>query len=178
MITRLLLLTMSVLTSIWGPRASAEIFQNSYISFELPVGWTCQLEQTEWVCVDKSEGKQNSAIMIFTAKERGSIDRFDLYEDHLSTPRPLLDTNGNPVGRSSRVIFVKSEEIGKRTWIHGRQFESELANYYTDYFAIVDEQIAILVTFAAHISVFERMFARFYPTMATIQPKQVKRGSP
>jgi hypothetical protein len=154
---------------------AAETFQSSYMSFELPPRWTCQLEQAEWVCEDGSEGPQKSAIIILTAKERGAIDRLDIYEDELSRPRPLRDTNGNPLGRSSRVIFVRSEAIGARTWIHGRQFESEVPNYYTEYFATVDDQIAILVTFSAHSSIFDRALQQFYPSMATIQPKPWKK---
>jgi hypothetical protein len=154
---------------------AAETFQNSYISFELPPGWGCELEQTEWVCTDRAESPQSSAIIILTAKERGTIDRLDLYEDELSRPRPLRDTNGNPTGRSSRVFFVRSEMISTRTWIHGRQFESEVPNYHTDYFATVDDQIAMLVTFSAHTSVFDRAFAQFYPSMASIQPKRLQK---
>jgi hypothetical protein len=158
-----------------GSGLVAETFQNSYISFELPPGWGCKIEQTEWVCSDRAESPQSSAIIILTAKDRGTIDRLDLYEDELSRPRPLRDTNGNPLGRSSRVFFVRPEIISTRTWIHGRQFESEVPNYYTDYFATVDDQIAILVTFSAHSSVFDRAFAQFYPSMATIQPKTLQK---
>lgn len=149
--------------------AHSETFRNSYISFELPSGWSCALEETEWVCSDETEGKQRTAIIILTAKERGDIDRFDLYEDHLSTSRPLMDSKGLPTGRSSTVEFVRRETIGGRLWIHGRQFESEVANFYTDYFATVDDRIAILVTFSAHRQFFQRAFDRFYPTMATIR---------
>ena len=165
----------ALFVSCAGSQLAAETFQNSYISFELPPRWGCKLEQTEWVCVDSAEGPQSSAIIILTAKERGTIDRLDLYEDELSRPRPLRDTNGNPLGRSSRVVFVRSEIIATRTWIHGRQFESELPNYYTEYFATVDDQIAILVTFSAHSSVFDRALAQFYPSMASIQPKALQK---
>jgi hypothetical protein len=158
-----------------GSKLAAETFQNSYISFELPPGWRCELEQVEWVCTDRAESPQSSAIIILTAKERGTIDRLDLYEDELSRPRPLRDTNGNPLGRSSRILFVRSEPISTRMWVHGRQFESEVPNYYTDYFATVDEQIAILVTFSAHTSVFDRAFAQFYPSMASIRPKTLQK---
>jgi hypothetical protein len=147
----------------------AEIFRNSYMSFELPANWECDLEVTEWVCGDKNYGDKRSAIIIMTAKVVGPTDRLDLYEDHLSTPRPLVDRDGNSLGRSSRVEFVKQERINDVDWIHGRQFESEVPNYYTDYFVGIQEGIAILVTFSAHESVFDSAYAQFFPSMSTIR---------
>lgn len=166
----LLVATMQLLCAFGSP-VSAEIFRNSYLSFELPSAWKCNLEGTEWVCEDTSEGDQKTAIIILTAKERGSEDRLDLYEDHLSATKPLMDSKGAPTGRSSTVEFVKRETIGDRTWVHGRQFESKVPNYYTDYFATVDDEIAILVTFSAYRQSFQTAFERFYPSMATIRPE-------
>jgi hypothetical protein len=161
----------TMLLFAFGSPVSAEIFRNSYLSFELPSAWKCNLEGTEWVCEDTSEGDQKTAIIILTAKERGSEDRLDLYEDHLSATKPLMDSKGAPTGRSSTVEFVKRETIGDRTWVHGRQFESEVPNYYTDYFATVDDKISILVTFSAYRQSFQTAFERFYPSMATIRPE-------
>ncbi len=64
-----------------GALATAEMFHNAHISFELPPGWACRLEQTQWVYVEDAERNQSSAIIILTAKERKDTDRFDLYED-------------------------------------------------------------------------------------------------
>jgi hypothetical protein len=154
-----------------GSPVSAETFRSSYLSFELPSAWKCNLEGTEWVCEDTSEGAEKTAIIILTAKERGSEDRLDLYEDHLSVTKPLVGGKGVPTGRSSTVEFVRRETIGDRTWVHGRQFESEVPNYYTDYFATVGDQIALLVTFSAYRQSFQTAFERFYPSMATIRPE-------
>ena len=114
--------------------------------------------------------QQKLPCPIRAAMQSTGIRLVALYEDHLSTPRPLTDRDGNPIGRSSRVEFVKSREIGGRTWIHSRHFESEVPGFYTDYFATGDQHIAILVTFSAHRSVFDKTFARFFPSMATIRP--------
>jgi hypothetical protein len=155
----------------FGPPVSADIFRSSYLSFELPPAWKCNLEGMEWVCEDASEGPQKTAIIILTAKERGNEDRLDLYEDHLSAAKPLMDSTGLPTGRSSTVQFVRRETIGDKTWVHSRQFESEVPNYYTDYFATVSDDIAILVTFSAYRLSFQVAFERFYPSMATIRPE-------
>jgi hypothetical protein len=155
----------------FGSPVSAEIFRSSYLSFELPPAWKCTLEGLAWVCEDTSEGDQKTAIIILTAKERGNEDRLDLYEDHLSAPKPLIDSRGLPTGRSSTIQFVRRETIGDKTWVHSRQFESEVPNYYTDYFATVGDDIAILVTFSAYRQTFQIAFERFYPSMATIRPE-------
>jgi len=156
----------------FGSPVSAEIFRSSYLSFELPPAWKCNLEGLEWVCEDTSEGSQKTAIIILTAKERGSEDRLDLYEDHLSAAKPLMDSRGLPTGRSSTVQFVRRETIGDKMWVHSRQFESEVPNYYTDYFATVGDDIAILVTFSAYRLSFQTAFERFYPSIATIRPEK------
>jgi hypothetical protein len=154
-----------------GAGARADVFHSSYLSFELPLGWKCNLEGVEWVCGDQTEGKQKTAFIIVTAKEQGSEDRLDLYEDQLSTTKPLMDAKGMPTGRSSTLEFVKRETIGDKVWVHGRQFESEAPNYYTDYFATVSDHIAILVTFSAYRQNFQAAFDRFYPSIATLRPK-------
>ncbi|VTZ26883.1 conserved exported hypothetical protein [Methylocella tundrae] len=155
-----------------GASVRAEVFHSSYLSFALPPGWKCNLEGAEWVCEDQAEGKQKTAIIILTAKEQGSEDRLDLYEDLLSTQKPLMDSEGMPMGRSSTLEFVRRETIGDKVWVHGRQFESEVPNYYTDYFATVSDHIAMLVTFSAYQENFQTAFERFYPSMATIRPKK------
>lgn len=163
---------LAMLTLAAGRAAHASTFQNSYVEFELPDEWTCGLEETEWVCSDEREGKRKAAIIILTAKFRGEEDRLDLYEDHLATTRPITDADGNPVGRSSRVEFVRREKIGERTWIHARHYESEVPSYFTDYLASTDDDVAVLVTFSSHRDFFDRAYDRFFPAIASIRPRK------
>ncbi|WP_049976046.1 hypothetical protein [Azospirillum sp. B506] len=150
-------------------------FVNSFIAFEAPSGWTCSLEGPEdvaaWVCVDAAQAGTRDAIIVLTAKHRGDGDRLDLYQDHLSTPRAVSDSEGRPTGRMSRVKFVREDIIADHSWVHGRHYESEVPGYVTDYFATVKNDIAIVVTFSAHQSVFDLYYARFYPSMATIEAR-------
>ena len=74
----------------------ADVFHSSYLSFELPPGWKCNLEVTEWVCEDQAEGKQKTAIIILTAKEQGSEDRIDIYKAKISKARPTMNIKGIP----------------------------------------------------------------------------------
>ena len=76
-----------------------------------------------------------------------------------------------PTGRSSTLELVNRETIDGKVWVHGRQFEFMVPNYYADYFATVSEHIAVLVTFSAYRENFQIAFERFYRSMATIRPE-------
>lgn len=159
-------------TMLWPATARTAAFENTYMTFDLPDGWTCQLEETEHICNDTAVSGPAPSIIIMAAKFKGEDDRLDRYEDHLSTPRPVMDRNGLPTGRSSRVIEVRTQDISGQSWVRARHFESELPEFYTDYLATVGERVAILVTFSAHRSVFQNALERFWPSMATIRPKR------
>ena len=61
-----------------------------------------------------------------------------------------------PMGRSSTPgQLVNRETIDGKVWVHGRQFEFMVPNYYADYFATVSEHIAVLVTFSAYRAGFK-----------------------
>ena len=168
---RLVLLAALAPAMIAAPAASRS-FQSSYVEFELPDEWACALEGTEWVCTDEREGRRSTAIVILTAKVPGVEDRLDRYQDHLATARPVRDAEGNHLGRSSRVEFVRRETMGERTWIYARHFESEVPNFFTDYLASADDDFAVLVTFSAHRDHFDRAYGRFYPSIASIRPRK------
>lgn len=150
----------------WAPSA-AKTFANAYISFDLPDAWGCALENTEWVCTETGRTVSPS-IIIMTAKEVGDEDSLDQYFDHLNKARWLNDKDGKPL-RRSKTVFVKREIIGGRSWVTSEQFKSEIANFYTRYYATVIGRVAILVTFSAHRSVSAEAFDRFGHTVDTLQ---------
>lgn len=129
----------------------AKLFKNSYVQFELPANWDCELEGTEWVCVNKFVKKNNEkkeAIIILTAKEKGPSDSLKLYEAHLKTPRNLVNARGKKY--KSDVKQVRTRKISLQDWMDGIHQGSEVQDYYTRYLATVKGQIAVLVTFSAH----------------------------
>lgn len=131
--------------------SSAKMFQNSYVSFQLPDNWGCELEGTEWVCVNKFAKKlkeKKDAVIILTAKEKGPSDSLDSYESHLKNARNLIDSKGKKY--KSDIKFVKRRKISLQTWVDGLQMGSEVPDYYTRYLATTKGQIAMLVTFTAH----------------------------
>ena len=53
------------------PAAFARKFTSQYCEFELPSGWDCALEGTEWVCQSSNKDRKKEAIIILAAKIRG-----------------------------------------------------------------------------------------------------------
>lgn len=161
--------------------ASAKIFQNSYVSFELPDNWACELEGTEWVCVNKFTKKFNEkkdAVIILTAKEKGPSDSLEAYETHLKTPRKLM--NSKAQNYESVLKQVKQRKISLQSWVDGLHLGSEVQNYYTRYLATTKGQIAILVTFTAHkdqYSKYANDFIRAIQSLKIIAADEILAGS-
>lgn len=150
MLLRPLLLSavLTVWMTLFSICAHATLFQNAYISFELPPNWKCNLDGTEWVCVSQYAKQAKEAIIILTAKELGPTDSLGAYTTHLNAPRSLLDKSGKMA--PSKVLHVKERLIGSHPWVDGMHLGSEIASYYTRYLATVKDRLAILVTFSAH----------------------------
>ncbi len=159
----------------------AKIFQNSYVSFELPDNWGCELEGTEWVCVNKFSKKFNEkkdAVIILTAKEKGPSDTLEAYETHLKTPRKLV--NSKAQNYVSELKQVKQRKIALQSWVDGLHLGSEVQNYYTRYLATTKGQIAILVTFTAHkeqYSKYANDFIRAIQSLKIIAADEILAGS-
>ena len=133
-----------------GGVAHAKLFQNAYVSFELPPNWNCKLEASEWICESDFAARTKEAIIILTAKEVGSSDSLTAYTTYLQTPRIIPGRGGMPM--KSQVVLVKQRMIANQMWIDGMQEGSEVSLYFTRYLATVRDSIAILVTFSAHKS--------------------------
>jgi hypothetical protein len=127
-------------------KPSPERFQSSFFEFDLPVGWVCKREGTEHVC---SHGAPPFAsILILTMKYRGENDTAAAYRQHLSNPKARNAKSGHQL--NSTVIEVRQQHLAGHSWIVARHLNSEIENYYTDYYASLTSHIAVLVTFSAH----------------------------
>lgn len=159
----------------------AKLFQNAYVSFQLPDNWGCELDGTEWVCVDKFSKKykeKKEAVIILTAKEKGPSDSLQVYESHLKTPRKLKNSQGKKY--SSQIKIVKQRKISNQLWVDGLHLGSEVQNYYTRYLATVKGQISMLVTFTAHkehYSKYSGDFIRAIQSLRVIASSQILSGS-
>ncbi len=146
----------------------AKIFRNAYIAFELPDGWNCSLEATEWVCRSQDAVSSKEAIIIFTAKEIGPTDNFAIYEQTMNTERTLTSKAGSPV-QSQVVQKAKQVKINDAAWVDGMQKGSEIPNYYTRYLATIKERIAILATFSAHRDFYAKYSNAFFKAITSLR---------
>lgn len=119
-----------------------------YTSFEHPPDWQCWREALETVCAPNDEQEERTAIIIATSIPLQDSDSLETFEDHLRTPRSMVDENGEAY--RSEVVSVERREINGQTWILGHQMGSEVRTYETLYFATIHRTVAILITFSLH----------------------------
>lgn len=128
--------------------AWAEKFENLYLSFDLPDGWTCQRESTEFVCrAPNPSNKNNVAMMIMTAKEPGPDDTLAAYMEHL---RNIAPAKGGSVFKAPVQVNLQGT-----LWVDATLLGSEVPNYYTRYMATVKDNVAVLYTFSVHKSRYQ-----------------------
>ena len=60
-----LLVCLFISTNSFGKR-----FSNQYTEFELPTGWSCALEGTEWVCQSSDSNRKKEANYYPRGKEK------------------------------------------------------------------------------------------------------------
>lgn len=151
------------------PLAFAKVFNNAYISFEIPDNWKCSLEQTEWVCRSELNKEAKEAIIILTAKEVGPTDSYALYEQHLNSPIRIQLKTGSTA--DSKISYpAKTIQINNQQWIDGLHLGSEVLNYYTRYLAAIkNNKIAILVTFSAHKDFYTKYSQDFFRTVQSLR---------
>jgi hypothetical protein len=163
----LLLLIPLFLILVAGQQSQAKVFRNSYIQFELPPRWDCQLEGTEWVCRNSNEKEAPEAIIVLTAKEVGPSDTVEQYEAHLKVARTMPGPGGQP--QASTVKHVRQRQIGGINWVDGLHMSSEVPNYYTRYLGAVKQKIAVLVTFSAHQRFYTKYSTDFFNAIESLK---------
>lgn len=128
--------------------AWAEKFENLYVSFNLPDGWKCQREGTEFVCHAPNPSNRNhAAMMIMTAKVPGPDDTLAAYMEHLGKIAPA---KGASVVKTPARVNLQGT-----LWVDATLLDSEVPNYYTRYMATVKDNIAVLYTFSVHKSRYQ-----------------------
>ncbi len=149
-----------------------KMFRNTYVQFDLPDQWNCNIEGTEWVCSSQNKTDSKESIIILTAKEVGPQDSFGGYETYLRTPKQVQQLNGKPV--ASQVKNVRIRKINDHQWVDSLHLGSEIPGYYTRYLATIKDKIAILVTLSAHQKYYTKYsndYFRAVESLRVIAPK-------
>lgn len=159
---------------LFSQTADAKLFRNSFVSFELPNQWDCQLTDTEWVCRfnNPTQSTSKEAVIILTAKEVGPVDNLQAYETYLKSPKQVASALGTPM--RSQVVNVVQRQINGHPWVDGMHINSEVRDYYTRYVATVKDRIAVLVTYSAHRAAYARYSADFFRSVQSLRVLSTK----
>lgn len=159
---------LSALVVFGSQKANAKVFRNSYLSFELPDNWKCNLENTEWICRAEADKASKEAIIVLTAKEVGPTDSFDAYISHLNTPQ--ITSYKGAAGKVSKVVYPpKKVNINDQAWVDGLHMSSEVPNYFTRYLATIKDRIAVLFTCSAHKDYYTKYSQAFFKAVQSLR---------
>lgn len=157
-----------LIVSLFASTASAKLFSNSYISFQLPPNWSCKVAGTEWVCRSSIAEQARQAIIVLTAKEVGPNDNFAYYNQYLKTSKTPKNKDGT-VAAKSKVIHLKTVQIKNHAWIDSLHLGSLLPKFYSRYLVTIKDKIAVLVTFSAKKEYYTRYSQHFFDAINSLK---------
>ena len=152
----LILILFSVVIS---SNVQAKRFTNQYTEFELPAGWECSLEGTEWVCQSSNSDRKKEAIIILAAKVRGGQDSLDQYQAYLKKPKTFTLPGGKTQVSEGKYANVK--DVNGHRWVDALHLASEVPGFYTRYLATVKADLGVAVTFSVgkdHYAAYQAIF--------------------
>lgn len=157
--------------------AEAGTFSSQYCQFELPPGWKCALEGTEWVCQSSRKDRKKEAIIILAAKIRGGQDDLAQYMQYLKKPKTFSLPGGST--QVSEAKYTKTKKINDHTWVDALHMASEVPGFYTRYMATVKEDLGVAVTFSVakdHYQSYQGVFDKVVATLRVFRQKNIQGG--
>ncbi len=151
-------LTLALVTLICSS-AFAKRFASKYCEFELPPGWECALEGSEYVCQSDNADRKKESIIILAAKIRGEQDNLDEYMAYLKKTKEYSLPGGKK--QVSEARNVKMTNVNSHQWVDALHLASEVPGFYTRYLATVKEDLGVAVTF----SVSKDLYSAYQPIM-------------
>ncbi|MFP5386287.1 MAG: hypothetical protein ACLGHN_09435 [Bacteriovoracia bacterium] len=139
--------------------AEAKRFASKYCEFELPSGWECALEGSEYVCQSENADRKKESIIILAAKIRGEQDNLDEYMAYLKKTKEYNLPGGKK--QISEPKNTKMSRINEHQWVDALHLASEVPGFYTRYLATVKEDLGVAVTF----SVTKDLYGTYQPIM-------------
>lgn len=172
---RSLLIAMAMLTTT---NVFAKTFTSQFSEFELPNGWDCALEGSEWVCQSDNKDRKKEAIIILAAKYRGEQDSLDQYQAYLKTPKTFSLPGGKTQVSEAKSVSVR--EINGQRWVDSLHLASEVPGFYTRYLATVKDSLGIAVTFSVakdHYDSYQDIFEKIIATLKVFDQKNAAGGT-
>lgn len=156
----------------------AKTFSSQFSEFELPSGWDCALEGSEWVCQSDDKDRKKEAIIILAAKYRGEQDSLDLYQAYLKQPKSFNLPGGKTQISEAKSVSVKM--INGQRWVDALHLASEVPGFYTRYLATVKDNLGIAVTFSVakdHYDSYQDIFEKVIATLKVFDQKSADAGN-
>ena len=172
---RSLLVAMAMLTTT---NVFAKTFTSQFSEFELPNGWDCALEGSEWVCQSDNKDRKKEAIIILAAKYRGEQDDLDKYQAYLKSPKTFSLPGGKTQVSEAKAVSVR--EINGQRWVDSLHLASEVPGFYTRYLATVKDSLGIAVTFSVakdHYDSYQDIFDKIIATLKVFDQKGNAQGT-
>lgn len=161
--TKYLVVFLFLFTQIsWAKR-----FANQYCEFELPNGWECALEGSEWVCQSSNDDRKREAIIILAAKIRGKEDTLDSYKAFLKKSKSYQLPGGS--FQNSEAKYTKETMINEHKWIDALHLASEVPGFYTRYLATVKADLGVAVTFSVSKDKYDEYQSVFDSAVQTLR---------
>ena len=158
--------------------AHAKLFSSQFSEFELPTGWDCALEGSEWVCQSDDKDRKKEAIIILAAKYRGEQDSLDLYQAYLKQPKSFNLPGGKTQISEAKSVAIKT--INDQRWVDALHLASEVPGFYTRYLATVKDNLGIAVTFSVakdHYDAYQDIFDKVIATLKVFDQKSAAAGN-
>ena len=144
----------------------ADKFTSQFTEFELPNGWNCALEGSEWVCQSENKDRKKEAIIILAAKFRGEQDSLDVYQAYLKEPKSFQLPGGKSQVSEPKSLSVR--KINDQQWVDALHLASEVPGFYTRYLATVKDNLGIAITFSVakdHYDSYQEVFEKIIATL-------------
>jgi len=156
----------------------AKTFTSQFSEFELPNGWDCALEGSEWVCQSDNKDRKKEAIIILAAKYRGDQDDLDKYQAYLKSPKTFSLPGGKTQVSEAKAVSIR--EINGQRWVDSLHLASEVPGFYTRYLATVKDSLGIAVTFSVakdHYDSYQDIFDKIIATLKVFDQKGNGQGN-
>ena len=162
-----------VLSLFWALPAQGKLFQNTYVSFEIPDTWECKSFSAEWICHSQHQKGRVEAFITTAAKIAGPVDSLEDYENHLRQPKTWSNIRKERI-TSKKLAEAKQVFINKHPWVDSTHENSEVKSYISRYAGTVcckdsSQKLGILVVLSAHQKHYSKYSQIFLKAINSLQ---------